>query len=74
MRTIKLSEVKQGNKIMFFEGAGFNESKVYVAKNDAKLTSTLRVRPISFKEENGVYFSYSTGLGAVVDYEVTIID
>lgn len=71
MKTIKLSEVKKDDKIMFNEGFGAYTNQIYIANSNAKTTKTGRVKPMHFKDEAG-NFCHGTGNSAVIDFEVKV--
>jgi len=73
MTTIKLSEIKKDDKVMFNEGFGADTNQVYIADSNAETTKTGRVKPIHFKNEAG-YFCHGTGNSAVVDFKLNLLN
>ena len=73
MTSIKLSEIKKGNKVMFNEGQGASINQVFIADSNAETTKTGRVKPLHFKNEAG-HFCHGTGNAAVVDFKVNLIN
>jgi len=73
MKTIKLSQVKEGDKVMFNEGFGAYTNQIYIANSNAETTKTGRVKPIHFKNEAG-HFCHATGNSAVVDFKLNLLN